>query len=289
MWSCSTWTTLISFSYVSLLLAQSLRSYDSATLSQDLAGIDVGQVYFFAAEVNLPGMVNSGNCLIFFSAGAETLVLHSYNMNAQHGLIFASGTFASAPSGLDLTVTCSDTSGNPTDLWASLDNVQLSVYDPSVGTDLIPQSPGPSDGLENSDFKSGTLSPWAPTQYGQAVYFAVIEGSATMTYSQIDAGFSQSWFSQTLQKPVEIGQMFRIQADVYFNIPNAGTKCTAQIWTGGPVAWSVQNVARSRSFTVDVSVTLNQESTIFNLFGSCTGTGATTSISFDNVYLTLES
>jgi hypothetical protein len=284
------WTILTSLSYVSMPLSTSpdveFGAYDYAGLSQSLAGGTVGQVYFLTVQVNLPELGGEGYCSINFVAGSDSLVSYNYGMSAQYGSVNASGILKSTSYSLDLSITCSDYSGNPTDTSIAYDNVQLSVYDPSVGTNPI--LPVRAEGVVNNNFESGSLSPWITSSTIGRMDFAVVNGRATITYSRIHATFtSPSWIYQTLAKPAEEGQNVRIQADVFMNIPNAGTKCIAQIYAGSPVAWSVSDVASSQSWHVDVSLTLSQGSAWFYMFGSCTGTGASTSISFDNVYFTM--
>jgi hypothetical protein len=163
---------------------------------------------------------------------------------------------------------------------------QVSVYDPSIETNPI--RPVAAEGLVNNNFETGTLSPWTTSSTTGRMDFTVTSGRATITYSRIDVKYtSPSWIMQTLNKAAEEGQNIRIQADVWINIPNAGTKCIAQIFAGSPTAWTSPEVGTSQFYHVDVSQTLTSGSTWFYLYGSCTGTGARTSISFDNVYFTM--
>lgn len=71
----SAWKALTFVSYVSMPLSQTgdmgFGAYDSAALSQTLAGATAGQVYFFTAQLNLPGMTSQGYCDVYFSAGSE--------------------------------------------------------------------------------------------------------------------------------------------------------------------------------------------------------------------------
>lgn len=207
-------------------------------------------------------------------------------MNAQYGSVYASGIFKTAPSTLELAVTCFDHSEAPTDVWASFDDVQLSVYNPSAGTNPI--RPVAAEGLVNNNFDSGSFSPWTTDGGTGRMDFAIVAGRPVITYSRIDIRYtSPSWIMQTLGKPVEEGQNVRIRANVWINIPNGGTRCTAQVWAGQPVAWSAQDVTSSGFYPVDVLQTVTQESRWFYLYGSCTGTDKTASISFDDVYFTL--
>jgi hypothetical protein len=279
-------------SYISLQ-SQSRNNWywDTAILSQALAGATAGKVYFVSVQVNLPGLVDLGACVIYLSAGDEMLLEYDYEMSAQYGAVNASGILDSTPSSLDLTVECTSYVGRPFDIWASFDNVQLFVYDPSAG--YIPPSPGPSERLVNNNFDGADFSPWTTSGDMGDEDFAVIEGRATITYSRPDIKFgSQARISQVLQKPFEAGQRVRIQADVYFNNPRAGTTCFAQIKAGDDVAWYTEAVGSSETeqhYPVDELQTLTQGSTALTLVSYCTGTGSTASISFDNVYLTLES
>jgi hypothetical protein len=122
-------------------------TYDYATLSQSLKGATAGQNHFLTVQVNLLGLVGQGNCNINFFAGSQTLINYDYGMSAQSGTVYASGILSDVPSSLALGVSCSDYSGSPTDISISYDDVQLSVYDSSVGTNPI-QSVA-SEGLKN--------------------------------------------------------------------------------------------------------------------------------------------
>ena len=261
-------------------------AYDSAALSQTFTGATAGQAYFFTTQLNLPAKTSQGYCDVYFNAGSEILFSYNYDMSAQYRSVNTSGIFNAAPSNLELTVSCSDYSGSPTDIWASFDDVQLSVYGPLAGTSPI--RPVSAEGIINNNFDSGTLSPWTTSSTTGRMDFNVVSGRAVITYSRIDVRYtSPSWIMQTLNKPSEDGQNVRIQADVWINIPNSGTTCVAQINGGSPVAWTSPTVGTSQFYHVDVSQTLTQGSTYFYLYGSCTGTGSTTSISFDNVFFTL--
>ena len=199
---------------------------ETATLSQALTGVFGGKVYFLTVQVSLSGMVNQGDCDILFKAGDQVLVSYNYGANAQDGLVRASGIFNTEPSRLDLSVVCSDFTGSPNDLWASFDKVQLSVYDPSIGTNPI--QPVASEGVVNNNFYSGQMTPWVhyTTKPGH-MDFSVIDGRAVITYGGIVAGFaSPAWISQVLDKPAEAGQRVRVRADVHINIPTAGTGTT---------------------------------------------------------------
>jgi hypothetical protein len=284
------WTILTSPSYVPMPLSTSpdanWGASDYASLSQKFVGGTAGEVYFLTVQVNLPEMVGEGSCELSINAGSQAFVSYSYGISAQHGSVNASGILKSTPSSLDLSVSCSDYSGSPTDLIISFGNAQLSVYDPSIGSNPI--RPVAGEALVNNAFESGTLFPWTTYSTTGRMDFSAVNGRAVITYSRIRASFtSPAWISQTLDKPAEEGQNVRIRADVYMKIPNAGTRCLAQVFFGGPAAWSINNVAATQSFHIDVSQTLTSGSQLFYLFGSCTGTGATTSISFDNVYYTV--
>ena len=114
---------------------------DFAGLSQNIAGISAGQMYFMAAQVNIPA--NGVYCNIQFQAGSEYLVSFDYGMSAQNGAVNASGIFKTAPTSLTLSVYCSDYSGGSSTIntWAAFDNIQLSVYNPSASTN--PSAPSP--------------------------------------------------------------------------------------------------------------------------------------------------
>jgi hypothetical protein len=145
----STCAKLTCASYVSIPLSTNPEwgTDDYATLSQSLEGATVGHNYFLTVQVNLLGLVGQGNCNINFLAGFQTLISYDYSMSAQSGTVYASGILSIVPSSLALGVSCSDYNPSPTDISISYDDVQLSVYDSSVGTNPI--QPVASEGLKN--------------------------------------------------------------------------------------------------------------------------------------------
>lgn len=267
------------------------QNLNYAVLSQTFDGGSAGQVYFLAVEVDLPGLINQGSCSVRFGIENQDLLMYEYDMSAQHGSVNASGILEGKPSHLDLEVTCVDYSGNSLYTQASFTNVQLSVYDPSVGTNPI--QPVASEGLKNNDFENRSLFPWTtytePATRGRMTFDA-LDRRALVTFSGIVAGSpTPAYIDQLLDKPAEVGQHVRVRAEVHIDIPTAGTgtTCTVQILTGQPVAWTVENVGSSKTYHVDVWQTLTSTATQFSLFSSCTGTLTTTSVSFDNVYYTV--
>jgi hypothetical protein len=279
-------TTLTSVSRIEIEMPMGDMLSDYAVLSQSFDGGSAGQVYFLSVDVELPGLssINQGTCGITFSIENQDLLVFKYGMSAQQGSVNASGILGGNPSHLDLKVNCDDYSGNEVYTHASFANVQLSVYNPSAGTNPI--RPVAANELVNGDFEGGTMEPWE-TSPQDRVDIAVTGGMLVITYSRIDASLaSGTYFGQILAQPSQVGQKIRIQADVHINIPDDGTKCTAQIWGGYPLAWSVVDVTISKNYPVDVLQTLEGGSSTFYLYGDCTGTGATTSIPFDNIRFT---
>ena len=259
--------------------------YDYATLSQNIAGITAGQVYFLTVQVSLPS--SNAYCSIQFSAGSENLVSFDYG-GAQNGAVNASGIFRSVPSSLALSVNCNDWSGSAGTIntWIAFDNVQLSVYNPSAGTNPI--RPVRAEGVVNNDFSSGSISPWVSDSTTGRMDFNVVDGAARMTFSRIVPQYnSPAWIYQLLNKPSEETQNVRITADVYIYVSNGATKCTAQIRGGQPVAWTVSDIATSQGYRVDVSQTLTQGSNWFYLYGNCQGTGSASYVAFDNVHFSM--
>jgi len=262
---------------------------DYASLSQNLAGISAGQVYFVTAQVTLPS--SSAYCNIQFDAGtdrSENLVSFDYGTSAQNGAVNASGIFKAAPSSLVLSVNCNDYDGGSGTIStsAAFDNVQLSVYNPSIGTNPI--RPMRTEGLVNNDFSTGSLSPWTTDSTSGRMDFTVTNGAARMTFARLMSQYnSPAWIMQLLAKPAEETQNVRITADVYIYVSDGATKCTAQIFAGQPVAWTATDIANSQGFRVDVSQTLTQGSQWFYLYGNCQGTGTASYVSFDNVYFSM--
>ena len=260
--------------------------YDYAALSQDVAEITAGQMYFMTAQVTLQS--SSVYCTIQFDAGSENLVSFNYGMSAQNGAVNASGIFNTAPSNLVLSVYCNDNSGGSSTVDTSIafDNIQLSVYNPSVGTNPIRAVP--LEGLANNDFSSGQLAPWTTYDRTSRMTFAIVNNAARVTFNKIDARYqSQSYYQQTLLKPSEAGQRVRVQADVYFYIPNAGTQCWGNIYLGQPNNWYLDPVTSSQAVHVDATILLTYGSPTFTFETSCVGTGAMTYVSLDNVFVTL--
>jgi hypothetical protein len=257
---------------------------DYATLSQNIAGIAAGQMYFMTAQVTLPP--STAYCNIQFSAGAENLLSFDYGQSAQNGAVNASGIFKTAPTTLTLSVYCSDYSGGSATIntWAAFDNIQLSVYNPSAGTNPI--RPVPMEALTNNDFSTG-LSPWTTYDRTRRMTFAIIDGAARVTFNNIDARYeSQSYYQQTMQRPTEIGQRVRVQADVYFYVPNGGTYCWGNIYLGNPANWYAE-ARTSQAVHVDATVVMTYGTNGFTFETSCVGTGGSTYVSLDNVYVTL--
>lgn len=269
---------------------------DYAVLSQSFDGGSAGQVYFLSVDVELPGLssINQGTCSITFSIENQDLLVYEYGTSAQQGSVNASGILGGNPSYLDLKVNCFDYSGNEVYTHASFANVQLSVYDSSVGTNPI--HPVASEGLKNNNFGSGSLLPWwttytMPETQGRMT-FEALDGRAVVTYGGIVANSpTPAWIDQHLDKPAEVGQNIRVRAEVHIDIPTAGTgtTCTVELFSGQPKAWTVVNVDSSKTYHVDVWQTLTAGSVQFSLFSSCKGTLKTTRVSFDNVYYTVNS
>jgi hypothetical protein len=145
-----------------------------------------------------------------------------------------------------------------------------------------------AEGVVNNDFSSGSLSPWVTDSTSGRMDFAIVDGAARMTFSRLLSQYnSPAWIYQALNKASEATQNVRITADVYIYVSDGATTCTAQIWGGQPVAWTVENVPTSQGYDVDVSQTLTDGSTWFYLYGNCQGTGSASYVSFDNVHFSM--
>lgn len=279
---------LINARYIPLTLVtddlMGMGGYDYATLSQNIAGITAGQMYFMTAQVTLPP--STAYCSIQFSAGTENLLSFDYGQSAQNSAVNASGIFKTAPSTLTLSVNCNDYSNSPSTIntWAAFDNIQLSVYNPSAGTNPIRAVP--FEGLMNNDFSSG-LSPWTTYDRTRRMTFAIVDSAARVTFNNIDARYeSQSYYQQVMTRPSETGQRVRVQADVYFYVPNAGTYCWGNIYLGNPANWYFE-ARTSQAVHVDETIVLTYGTSEFTFETSCVGTGGSTYVSLDNVYLTM--
>lgn len=166
----------------------------------------------------------------------------------------------------------------------SFDNIYYTVNAPP------PTPPVPSDELVNNNFEEGTLSPWITDGTSDRVDIKVLEGRAVMTFARIHpTADTPAELFQNFQTLVRLGRKIRIIADVYTNIPETGTRCTVEIYAGGVLVWSVSDTPDSNTYSVDESLTSTEDFDWFYLHGSCNGFGASTSISFDNVYLILDS
>lgn len=255
----------------------------TVTMSQAITGASSGQAYFVTAELNVPGSTFS--CVFQVLAGSQTLISYNYGYAAQNGAVNASGILTSAPANLAIAVNCLGRTSTAVDGWATVDNVALSVYSQTAGTNPI--QPVARQVVTNNDFSSGSLAPWTTDSTTGRMTFGVVNGRATITYNQIHGTFtSPSWIQQQISPAAEAGQRIRVTADVWINSPNSVTRCDAQISLGSPAVFSVTN-SISGYWRVDQTITLSSGSPWVSLFGSCTGQDSTTNIQFDNVYVIL--
>jgi hypothetical protein len=192
------------------------------------------------------------------------------------------------------------------DVWQTLTSTatQLSLFSSCTGTltttsvsfdnvyyTVNAVEPGPSVGTEellNNDFEDGTLAPWyTDVDESGSVDISVISRKAVMTYTGIITATARpsAALYQPLAKALQVGQNVRVRADVHIDIRDA-TKCDVQILLPERV-FDVRDVSSSESYHVDTTITLSQGWPYFYLFSICAGTGTTTSVSFDNLYLTL--
>ena len=117
--------------------------------------------------------------------------------------------------------------------------------------------------------------------------FAIVDSAARVTFNNIDARYeSQSYYQQVMTRPSEIGQRVRVQADVYFYVPNAGTYCWGNIYLGNPANWYFE-ARTSQAVHVDETIVLTYGTSEFTFETSCVGTGGSMYVSLDNVYLTM--
>lgn len=254
----------------------------SAYLTRAISGADAGLAYFVTTTIVLPGDPQS--CSVALFAGSVTLLSYNYNLAAQDSPVNASGILTSASTTLRVQLTCRGKSGTAINAWASADNVALSVFPQSAGTNPI--RPVAKQVATNNDFSSGSFSPWTTSSTTGRMTFSIANGRATITFNQIDNTYtSPSSFYQILSPPAEAGQNVRITADVWIYTPNAGTKCTAQISCGNE--FFLAGDVGSGYYRADRRLTLTNAGNGISLYATCTGTGATTNVQFDNVYVTL--
>jgi hypothetical protein len=168
---------------------------------------------------------------------------------------------------------------------SSSDSFTSTARSTSSATSSTP-SASPIEALTNNDFSSG-LAPWTTSGPTGRSTFAIVDGAARVTFNNIDPdNDSSSIYKQIMTQPSQVGQRVRVQADVYFYVPNAGTYCWGNIYLGNPANWYL-SMTTSQAAHVDETIVLTYGTSEFTFETSCVGTGASTYVSVDNVYVTL--
>ena len=142
--------------------------------------------------------------------------------------------------------------------------------------------------ITNGDFASGSLTPWTGTNYSSYSDPIVLEDGRAI--ARIPRIVSTNWalgsFDQQLYglSSNDIGKLATVQADVYVNIADAGSKCFVKVYSVDDDFWSSGDIFSSQTFHVDSQITLKVASAAISVYWGCYGTGTTTSVAIDNLY-----
>ncbi|KAK6431176.1 hypothetical protein LTR95_012664 [Oleoguttula sp. CCFEE 5521] len=256
---------------------------DDATLSQPISGAVAGQAWFTSI---LFSFANVGDgCALSVSTDSEQLFNADYGYPSSHnGPVNASGIFQHTPTRYDVIVQCySYDTGY--DITPTIDNIGLSVFNPSIGTNPIP--PVATQVVSNPGFDGGTFNPWLTSQTSGRADFSVTNGRGTVQFTHINSRYTTpATIYQTLSRAYEATQHVTLVADVYISIPNGGANCLATISTNGDQMWIVQSIVSTQTYHVNLNYTLTGQGQYFSLYSTCTGTQVC-SVAFDNTLLTL--
>ena len=142
--------------------------------------------------------------------------------------------------------------------------------------------------LINNDFASGSLTPWTSVKYSDYSDPVVLEdGKAIARIPRIvSTNWAQGSFDQTLYGLTsdDIGKLATVQADIYVNIADVGSKCFVQVYSVNDNFWRSGDILASQTFHVDSQITLQHASAAISVYWGCYGTGTTTSVAIDNIY-----
>ncbi|KAK6442386.1 hypothetical protein LTR95_001368 [Oleoguttula sp. CCFEE 5521] len=235
---------------------------DQAQLTQTISNAVAGQAWFTSI---LFSVANVGDgCSLSASTDSEQLFSADYGFPSAHtGPVNASGIFKNTPSAYNVLIYCYNYDQGY-DVTPTLDNIGLSVFNPSTGTNPIRPTSGRAD-------------------------FSINNGRAQVQFTRIDSRYTTpAYIEQLLGHAAEASQHVTLTGDVYINIPNGGANCIATMGTNGDQMWIVQNVVSSQTYHVDLNYTTTQAGQYMALFTTCTGTQVC-STQFDNVMLTLNS
>jgi len=186
--------------------------------------------------------------------------------------------------------------GDGTSTYIAFDNLYYYVdVPPSTSTSATietstptPTVPARRQLITNNDFASGSFAPWTSIKYSDYSDPVVVEdGRAIARIPRIvSKNWAQGSFDQTLYElsSSDIGKLATVQADVYVNIAEAGSKCFIKIDSVDDNFWNSGEILSSQTFHVDSQTTLKYASAGVTVYWGCYGTGTTTSIAIDNLY-----
>nr|OQO22750.1 hypothetical protein B0A51_09856 [Rachicladosporium sp. CCFEE 5018] len=226
-------------------------------------------------------------CSLSASTDSEQLFSADYGFPSAHiGPVNASGIFKNTPSAYNVLIYCYNYDQGY-DVTPTIDNVGLSVFNPSTGTNPI--RPVATQVVANPGFDGGTFNPWTTSQTSGRADFSINNGRAQVQFTRIDSRYTTpAYIEQLLGHAAEASQHVTLTGDVYINIPNGGANCIATMGTNGDQMWIVQNIVSSQTYHVNLNYTTTQAGQYMELFTTCTGTQVC-STQFDNVMLTLNS
>jgi hypothetical protein len=268
-----------------------------------MSSSDVGKLATVQADVYVTIADAGSKCFVridsvddnFWSSG-DILSSQNFHVDRQITLQYASpsvsvywgcyGTGTTTSIAIDNVYYYIDEPGSVVSSSSSSSDSSTSTAVSTSSSTPSPTGPAPIEALTNNDFSSG-LAPW--TTYGPTgrSTFSIVDGAARVTFTNINADDdSSSIYEQIMTQPSQVGQRVRVQADVYFYVPNAGTYCWGNIYLGNPANWYL-SVTTSQAVHVDETIVLTYGTSEFTFETSCVGTGASTYVSVDNVYVTL--
>lgn len=191
----------------------------------------------------------------------------------------ASGTLTATATYLQIYVYCT---GN-FDANATIDDVVFYTFTTVTSPNAIVAVP--KQVLTNNDFSAGTTN-WTFSGTTTRSTFAVINGRATITFSQISNTYSTPSYLEQVAPLLEATQSFSLSADVFVTIPVGSVSCYVSFVTGNVEFWSMSGVTSSQTYSVrNVRAVAAADSQYFYFYSTCTGTAVCTT-AIDNVYLT---
>ncbi len=202
------------------------RGDDFIQLSQSVTA-SAGAEYYFQFHLDLSGSSAGGDyCSISAQTDSDTLFSYSVSSAELHGNFNGSGTLTQAVTSFTFYFSCDGSA----DVTVALDNVAFYTYVASTGTHPIVAQP--TQILQNNQFTSGQ-SPWTFSQTTTRASFAVTNGQAVVTFGGISNTYTTPTYVEQTTPQMEATQTYTLTLDVYFNIPNGGANCLAQMIVGG--------------------------------------------------------